>query len=114
MGSGLAICVKLQDGPLGIMTYLIYNTWNLLYEALTDVSQMVIGMSEFKKSMKVHVWDVLKENLTRGPFPSCNKSTGLEQLEGFEIHDRESHVCRWKKALYGLKQITPGLVWEDW
>ena len=28
----------------------------------------------------------------------------MEQLEGFEVHDRESHVCRLKKALYGLKQ----------
>ena len=28
----------------------------------------------------------------------------VEQPQGFEIHDRESHVCRLKKALYGLKQ----------
>jgi len=28
----------------------------------------------------------------------------LEQPLGFEIHGRESHVCRLKKALYGLKQ----------
>lgn len=28
----------------------------------------------------------------------------LEQPEGFEIHDIESHVCRLKEALYGLKQ----------
>ena len=28
----------------------------------------------------------------------------LEQPKGFEIHERESHVCRIKKALYGLKQ----------
>eukprot|EP00253_Pinus_taeda_P027009 PITA_27009 len=28
----------------------------------------------------------------------------VEQLKGFEIHDRESHVCKLKKALYGLKQ----------
>ena len=27
----------------------------------------------------------------------------VEQPQGFEIHDRESHVCRLKKALYGLK-----------
>ena len=70
------------------------------------MSQMVIGMPEFKKSMKVHVSDVLKENLTREQFPSCSKSTGLEQPEGFEIHDQESHVCRWKKSLYVLEQ-TP-------
>ncbi len=28
----------------------------------------------------------------------------VEQPQGFEIHDRESHVCRLKKALYGLKK----------
>eukprot|EP00253_Pinus_taeda_P031562 PITA_31562 len=27
----------------------------------------------------------------------------VEQPEGFEVHDRESHVCRLKKALYGLR-----------
>ena len=27
----------------------------------------------------------------------------VEQPLSFEIHDRESHVCRLKKALYGLK-----------
>ena len=28
----------------------------------------------------------------------------IEQPDGFEIHGKESHVCRLKKALYGLKQ----------
>ena len=28
----------------------------------------------------------------------------LEQPRGFEIYERDSHVCRLKKALYGLKQ----------
>ena len=28
----------------------------------------------------------------------------VEQLHGFAIHGKESHVCRLKKALYGLKQ----------
>ena len=28
----------------------------------------------------------------------------IEQLEGFETFNRESHVCRLKRALYGLKQ----------
>ena len=68
------------------------------------------GMPEFKKSMKVHVEDVPKETIARGPFPSCSRFTGLEQPEGFEINDRESHVCRWKKALYGLKQNIPGRI----
>ena len=29
----------------------------------------------------------------------------MEQSLGFETHDRQSHVYRWKKALYGLKQV---------
>jgi len=77
--------------------------------ALID-GKMVTGMLEFKKSMKVHVRDVPKENLTRGPFPSCSRSASVEQPEGFEIDDQESHVCRWKKAIYGLKQNTPSVV----
>ena len=28
----------------------------------------------------------------------------IEQPEGFETFDQESHVCRLKRALYGLKQ----------
>ena len=28
----------------------------------------------------------------------------VEQPEGFETHEKKSHVCRLKKALYGLKQ----------
>ena len=28
----------------------------------------------------------------------------IEQLEGFETHEKKTHVCRLKKALYGLKQ----------
>jgi hypothetical protein len=28
----------------------------------------------------------------------------IEKPQGFEVHERESHVCRLKKALYGLKQ----------
>eukprot|EP00253_Pinus_taeda_P028996 PITA_28996 len=35
---------------------------------------------------------------------SIKEEVYMEQLEGFEIYDRKSHVCRLKKALYGLKQ----------
>ena len=35
---------------------------------------------------------------------SIKEEVYVEQLEGFEVHDQESHVCMLKKALYGLKQ----------
>lgn len=28
----------------------------------------------------------------------------IEQPEGFEVNNKDTHVCRLKKALYGLKQ----------
>ena len=36
----------------------------------------------------------------------------IEQPEGFEIFNNESHVCRLKRALYGMKQ-APCLVHSD-
>jgi hypothetical protein len=36
----------------------------------------------------------------------------IEQPEGFETFDRESHVCRLKRALYGLKQAPRA--WYTW
>jgi len=35
---------------------------------------------------------------------SIKEEVYVEQPEGFEIYDRESHVCRVKKALYGRNQ----------
>eukprot|EP00253_Pinus_taeda_P030894 PITA_30894 len=35
---------------------------------------------------------------------SLKEEVYVEQLEGFEVQARQTHVCRLKKALYGLKQ----------
>ena len=32
------------------------------------------------------------------------KEVYIEKPQGFEVHGKESHVCRLKKILYGLKQ----------
>ena len=34
----------------------------------------------------------------------------IEQLEGFDVENRETHVCRLHRALYGLKQAPRGLI----
>lgn len=65
----------------------------------------MIGVPEFKEDHEGTCLRCTEENITRGPFPLCNnKTTDVKQPEGFEIHDRESLVCRLKKALYDLKQ----------
>ena len=37
----------------------------------------------------------------------------LEKPQGFEVCERDSHVCRLKNAMYGLKQTTQGMVFQD-
>jgi hypothetical protein len=44
----------------------------------------------------------------------------IEQLEGFEVHGRDSHVCRLRRVLYGLKQVQERSIhglkttWRGW
>eukprot|EP00253_Pinus_taeda_P022059 PITA_22059 len=51
---------------------------------------------------KIHQMDV-KTAFLNG---KIKEEVYIEQPEGFEIFDHESHVCKLKRALYGLKQ-TP-------
>eukprot|EP00253_Pinus_taeda_P035352 PITA_35352 len=49
---------------------------------------------------KIHQMDV-KTTFLNG---FIQEEVYIEQPQGFEVHGKESHVCRLKKALYGLKQ----------
>jgi hypothetical protein len=49
---------------------------------------------------KIHQMDV-KTTFLNGV---VEKEVCVEQPQGFETHDRKTHVCKLKKALYGLKQ----------
>jgi hypothetical protein len=30
----------------------------------------------------------------------------IEKPQSFEVHQKETHVCRWKKTLFGFKQLA--------
>ena len=56
---------------------------------------------------KIHQMDV-KTSFLNGV---VEEEVYVEQPLGFEIHDRETHVCKLKKALYGLIQAPR--TWYD-
>ena len=64
-----------------------------------------------KMGWKIHQMDV-KTTFLNG---FLQEEVYLEQPQGFEIYERDSHVCRLKKALYGLKQAPRAwaLVFQD-
>jgi hypothetical protein len=53
-----------------------------------------------KMGWKIHQMD-MKTAFMNG---LIEEEVYIEQPQGFEVHGRDSHVCRLKKALYGLKQ----------
>jgi len=59
----------------------------------------MLALSE-QMGWKIHQMDVKTESLNG----DNEEEVYIEQPEGFETFDRESHVCRLKRALYGLKQ----------
>eukprot|EP00253_Pinus_taeda_P032980 PITA_32980 len=80
-------------------------------------------MEEYSSIMKNDVWEVVPrpkgksvvtskwlykiKHVADGSiekFKARFVSRGFSQSQGFEVHGKESHICRLKKALYGLKQ----------
>jgi hypothetical protein len=64
----------------------------------TSIRSMISIATEM--GWKIHQMDV-KTAFLNG---LIQEEVYIEHPLGFEVHGRESHVCRLKKALYGLKQ----------
>ena len=67
------------------------------YTSIRSIISLVAQMG-----WEIHQMDV-KTTLLNGVI---EEELYIEQLEGFETHEKRTHVCRLKKALYVLKQ-TP-------
>jgi hypothetical protein len=65
------------------------------YTSIRTVISIAIEMD-----WKIHQTDVKTTFLNS----LIEEEVYIEQPLGFEVHGRESHVCRLKKSLYGLKQ----------
>ena len=65
----------------------------------TVLSMMIISPAT-SMGWRVHQMDV-KTTFLNG---EIEEEVYIEQLDGFVIHEKESHVCRLKMALYGLKK----------
>jgi hypothetical protein len=61
--------------------------------------RVVISLSSVM-GWRIHQMDV-KTTFLNG---MIEEGVYIQQPQGFEVHGRESHVCKLKKALYGLKQ----------
>ena len=71
----------------------------------TSISTIISLVSIF--GWKMYQMDV-KTAFLNG---NIDQEVFIEQLEGFALHSRESHICRLRKALYGLKQARR--VWYE-
>eukprot|EP00253_Pinus_taeda_P006123 PITA_06123 len=67
----------------------------LRYSSIRSILALLAQMG-----WKIHQMDV-RASFLNG---MIEEEVYIEQLEGFETFDRESHVCRLKRVLYGLKQ----------
>eukprot|EP00253_Pinus_taeda_P035819 PITA_35819 len=62
----------------------------------------VVSRPEGEMGWRIHQMDV-KTTFLNG---FIQEEVYIEQPQGFEVHGKESHVCRLKKALYGPKQAS--------
>eukprot|EP00253_Pinus_taeda_P032150 PITA_32150 len=58
---------------------------------------------------EIHKMDVKTTFLNR----VIEEEVYIEQLEGFETHEKRTHVCRLKKSLYGLKKAPRAWLIQD-
>ena len=70
------------------------------------IIRVVISLA-FIRGWKIYQMDV-KTSFLNG---EVEEDIFIEQLEGFVIHGKESHVYKLKKALYGVKQAP--LAWYE-
>jgi len=48
-------------------------------------------------------WEIYQMDVRTAFLNMMIEEVYIEQPEGFETHEKKSHVCRLKKSLYGLK-----------
>jgi hypothetical protein len=65
------------------------------YTSIRAIMSLVVSMG-----WSLHQMDV-KTTFLNG---AIEEEVYIEQPQGFEVHSRDTHVCRIKKAQYGLKQ----------
>jgi hypothetical protein len=86
--------------------------WNTrIFSPVTRYASIHIFISiSLVMRWRIHHMDVKKTFLNG----IIEEEVYIEKPHGFEVHGRESHVCRLKKSLYGLKQEPkhgiPGLM----
>jgi hypothetical protein len=75
-----------------------YDETFALVSRYTSIKAVISIATEM--GWKIHQMDV-KTTFMNG---LIEEEVYIENPLGFEVHGRESHVCRLKKALYGMKQ----------
>jgi hypothetical protein len=58
-----------------------------------------------RKNMKIPRKKEYPEQLVIIPRIIRLPAAYVEKSQGFEVYQKETHVCKWKKTLYGFKQL---------